>query len=367
MNYSPYQSTPSSNGTLQKYRQQQAIAQRRRMMRQAMNQQRMQGQNFAMGVQQHRMRQSLNQQRLTQQRMATQQQQRPVRKKPPNVLFYSNNCPHSQKFIKALQKNPSIFNTFLHVCVDKRGVKLPACVKSVPTIVVQDSSNRRQILTDYRAFEWLNYVIDVPVEIGSFQPGHMGTKLSDDYSCLDGSESNENSFAFLDELNKHYIFTPKDTESQRAYDQTEINFNQLEEARRNDPVISINKRAPPPGHEPDFTKSTIAEVNTVSNSDFDRAMAARRRESRQMRGPAPMHAPNFTSGQFRSKGFQSNRGGYVAAGEDVLDTRAKPFQISDYKKLVSTRQRDNRHVRQPQPSSSGKPDWSVNLRPMKVL
>jgi hypothetical protein len=372
MSYSPYQSSSSSasprrpNNLQQQYRQQQAMARRRTMMRQAMNQQRLRGQNQGMKIQQQRMQRART--------FGSSQQQPRKQSQPqqqPNVLFYSDRCPHSKKFITALKKNPKIFNNFVHVSVDRRGVKIPSCIKKVPTIVVYDSSNRRQILTDYRAFEWLNHVIDAPVEIGCFQPGHMGTRLSDDYSLLDGSETNEHSFAFLDDLNKHYIYTPKNTDSERAYDQTEINFNRLEELRRSDPIATMTQGRLPPGHEPDFTKSTIAEIDTVKSSDFDRALESRKRQTRQMRGPTPMHAPNFTSGQFRSEGFQSNRGGYVPAGEDVLDSRSNAISMSDYKKLVSMRERDQqrrrRQQQQQQPSQQRSMDWSMNLKPMKVL
>ena len=354
MNYSPYQSTAasfkSSSNVQQQYRQQQAIEQRRRMMRQTMNQQRMRGHNRGMSVRQHQMRQRMNQQRMNQQQPSQQQQ----RRKRPNVLFYSNMCPHSKKFIQALEKNPSIYNTFVHVCV-KRGMRLPQCIKVVPTIVVTDSTGRRQILADYRAFEWLNHVIDVPVEISSFQPGLMGTRLSDNYSWIDGSESNEHSFAFIDDLSKHYIYTPPDDSNGQQYDKTTIDFNRLQEARNQDPVCKLRGLAP--GSKPDFTQSTITESSKVQKSDFDRALQTRRREIHQLRGPVPKHAPNFTSSQFRSQGFQSNRGGYVPAGEDAV-TKTAPIQMRDYKKLV-------RNVRIPQPSK--KPDWRMNLKPMKVL
>lgn len=345
---------------LQQYRQQQAITRRRQRMLQQQQQQRSRP---PMPATMPRVQQLRGQNRG---HMIQQQRFNQNRGEPPqprrNVLFYSEHCPHSQKFIKALEKIPAVSNMFTHVCVDKRGMRLPRRIKVVPTIVVYDSNDRMQTLEDYRAFEWLNHVIDVPIDISDCKPGHMGTKLSDNYSWIDDTEENDYAFAFLEELNKQYIYTPIEDEVGVQDSKLETNYNRLEQARHNDPYIN---RLKPPSQVPNFTVDAIKESNKVNQTDFDRILQERNRSNRQLRVPVPKHAPNFNSGNFRSTGFQSRRGpGYVAAGENVLDNRMGKISMSDYKRLMSQR-RQQQVQRQTAPPR--KIDWRTNLKPMRVI
>ena len=407
MNFSPYPSNTQSQ-IQQQYRQQQAIAQKREMMRQTMQQQRLQGNAYAEKIQQFNIQQRMNQERIMNQRAAEihsqrtaamaaaqqqgnqhqpynppQMQQQQMRgdirlmqpqmqpqpppiningsygTRNPNVIFYSDRCPHSQRFLQALEKVPVAFNKFVRVSVDVKGIKLPKCIKVVPTIVVYDDTGRRLILSDFRAFEWLNHIIDVPIEISNFEPGQMGTRLSDQYSWLDGQDEGDHSFTFLDEVDKHWIYTPPDggDKKQHATD-TDINYTQLESARNNDTACMLAQRS---GPAPDFTKNAISERSKVSDSDFDRALQERNRDMR--RGPTPQHAPNFQTGDFRSNNFQSKRGiGYQPSGEDVMGSGGK-IQNSDFENLRSQRDREVFTIQRPQQI----PDFSLYQKPMKVL
>lgn len=367
---------------LQQYRQQQAIAKRRQRMQQQAKIRQPPPPPIMMGG-------GPNMQRLANQNqldMINQQRFNANRGIPPkvqkNVLFYSEHCPHCKKFINALKNVPKVCESFTFVCVDKRGMKLPRCIKVVPTIVVYDSTERRQILADYRAFEWLNHVIDVPIDITNCKPGHLGTKLSDQYSWIDDeTEENDYAFAFIDEIENNagnnFIFTVEEDSSDKSQlrDENEVNYNRLEQARANDPFINNGVgaggpagRRPPP---PQITTEVIdKKKNMVSESDFARIIQERNRSNRSLRKPVPLHGPNFTSGSFRSSGFQSHRGqGYVPAGENVLQDRSKAFDQVESKKLMSRlmamRQRDmNNSRKQPPPK---KVDWTRNLKPMKVL
>lgn len=360
---------------LQQYRQQQAIAKRRQRMQQQakMRQPPPPPVVTQMPAQHQRL---MNQNKLD---MLNQQRFNANRGAPPkvqkNVLFYSEHCPHSKKFINALKNVPKVCDSFTFVCVDKRGMKLPRCIKVVPTIVVYDSTERRQLLADYRAFEWLNHVIDVPIDITNCKPGHLGTKLSDQYSWLDDeTEENDYAFAFIDEIESNngnnFIFTVEEdgTDKSQLRDENEVNFNRLQQARENDPFI--NKGATGAGRPPPtLTTEVIRKKNTINDSDFNRIMQERKRTNQNLRKPVPMHGPNFTSGSFRSTGFQSHRGpGYVPAGENVLQDRSKAFDQVESKKLMSRlmamRQREMNSSRKPPPK---KVDWTRNLKPMKVL
>lgn len=78
------------------------------------------------------------------------------------ILFFSNNCPHSLKFIEILKKSgeESSFSKF--VCVDKVRGQRPREVSSygileVPTVVV---GTVKRVGAD--AFQWLAGILDQP-------------------------------------------------------------------------------------------------------------------------------------------------------------------------------------------------------------
>lgn len=72
-------------------------------------------------------------------------------RKEIGVLFYSNNCEHSKKFLIGLMKTN--FNDLVRkVCVDKRDVKIPSIVTDVPTLIAR-GINRP--LVGEQVFAWL--------------------------------------------------------------------------------------------------------------------------------------------------------------------------------------------------------------------
>ena len=72
-------------------------------------------------------------------------------RKEIGVLFYSNSCEHSKKFLISLMKTN--FNDLVRkICVDKKDVKVPSIVTSVPTLVAR-GINRP--LVGEQVFAWL--------------------------------------------------------------------------------------------------------------------------------------------------------------------------------------------------------------------
>lgn len=83
----------------------------------------------------------------------TNKPSKPVEKerKEIGVLFYSNNCEHSKKFLISLMKTN--FNELVRkICVDKKDVKIPSIVTNVPTLVAR-GINRP--LVGEQVFSWL--------------------------------------------------------------------------------------------------------------------------------------------------------------------------------------------------------------------
>jgi hypothetical protein len=73
------------------------------------------------------------------------------KKKEIGVLFYSNNCDHSKKFLIDLMKS-NVNDLVRKICVDSKGVKIPSVIKSVPTLVAR-GINRP--LVGEQVFSWL--------------------------------------------------------------------------------------------------------------------------------------------------------------------------------------------------------------------
>lgn len=101
-------------------------------------------------------------------------------RKEIGVLFYSNNCEHSKKFLIGLMKTN--FNDLVRkVCVDKRDVKIPSIVTDVPTLIAR-GINRP--LVGEQVFAWLENetakgAINDDIKSYSFN-------CKDNYTFLDG-------------------------------------------------------------------------------------------------------------------------------------------------------------------------------------
>ena len=89
-----------------------------------------------------------------QQQAPPQMQQRPSpAQKSIFALYYSERDPVSIKFLGQLHKT-AFFKKFIILCVDKQGIKIPRCVKSVPTIIVPTKEGPRPLAGEM-AMKWL--------------------------------------------------------------------------------------------------------------------------------------------------------------------------------------------------------------------
>ena len=102
----------------------------------------------------------------------------------PNILYFSKQCAHSDKFRQMLMKKPDLESTFIQLCVDGGG-KLPSYVRSVPFIVVHDTKGQQMRLTDGSAFQWLHKQMEqLQGDFAAYDLGVMSSCLSDTYSFI---------------------------------------------------------------------------------------------------------------------------------------------------------------------------------------
>ena len=275
--------------------------------------------------------------------------QRP--KQGQNILFYSKYCNHCKKFEQALLKT-KVNNTFFKICVDIKGVKIPPFVTHVPTIIVYDKNQHKHVLSDKAAFEWLNELLDTPINISDYKPGEMGSSLSDTYAFLDEKQEIEHNFAFLDSIDNNFIYTPPETQDIKD---TDSRLEALQKQRTLDDP-SHSKRPPP--KQPDFQKGFVQTSSSVNDSDYNRLLSLRQRESRNV-GAVPLHAPNFQRTNFKSDMFQSNRGNrYQPAGYSSDMPRGNTFNTS-----LRDQNRNTYKIQRPQ----NKPNFSHSLKPLRVV
>lgn len=70
-----------------------------------------------------------------------------------HLLFFSQRCPHSQRFLKELSNTP-YYHNFIHINVDEGKYKIPANVKSTPTIIVPEFNRP---LAGPEVFQWVQF------------------------------------------------------------------------------------------------------------------------------------------------------------------------------------------------------------------
>jgi hypothetical protein len=106
-------------------------------------------------------------------------------KKEIGVLFYSNNCEHSKKFLINLMKTN--FNDLVRkICVDRKDAKIPSIVKSVPTLIAR-GINRP--LVGEQVFAWLENetakgAVNEEIKCFSFN-------CKDNFTFIDGGEDDD--------------------------------------------------------------------------------------------------------------------------------------------------------------------------------
>ncbi len=130
------------------------------------------------------------------------------------ILYYSNYCINCKEFITILCKTP-IYSKFTKINVSGN-VSYPSFVKSVPTIVVP---NVQRPLVGEEVFKWLEEQSVERVKnhnqgIIPYSPGEMGSGLSDSYSYLDATDTEqpmEHTFSFIKRSDQKIETPPEDS------------------------------------------------------------------------------------------------------------------------------------------------------------
>lgn len=137
-----------------------------------------------------------------------------------HLLFFSQKCPHSQRFLKELSNTP-YFHNFIHINIDEGKYKIPANVKSTPTIIVPEFNRP---LAGPEVFQWIQFKIQKNQQAnpqqaqqqqfqkqrnneGNAKPVAGGDNImpfsyemagfSDNYSSIDDAKPMEHNFSFL--------------------------------------------------------------------------------------------------------------------------------------------------------------------------
>lgn len=271
---------------------------------------------------------------------------------PPNILFYSKECPHCKKFAEVLFKLPQVNDKFIKISVDVRGQRLPSFVQRVPTIVVFDKG-QRQILADSKVFGWINQFLEnaSKVDLVPYDQGAMSSSLSDNFSFI-GEEKDkeaEHTFAWTDKMHDTRIGLVADSSGSgptTSSQHTKINDGQIERyMKERDIGIPQLQR---PRSEIDFTKLYEQESSGGGGGNLDQSTVSKLQKFRQhqvRRGAAPKNGPNFQSNAFTADwAGQSRRGGVVSnfgGTRENMSNSKQPEMDSRMSALNAQRDRDN--------------------------
>ncbi len=136
------------------------------------------------------------------------------------ILFYSNYCKHSTRFLTLLKQYNDVYDTFVRINIDVKNNKRPDIfykiqnvlkvrIEEVPTIILVNSGKPEYILAGLEAFNWIEKISSSKNEDQiAYNPNEMGL-FSDMYSSLKNDKPREQLFQLL---GKEYerINTPKD-------------------------------------------------------------------------------------------------------------------------------------------------------------
>lgn len=271
---------------------------------------------------------------------------------PPNILFYSKECPHCKKFAEILFKLPQVNDKFIKISVDVKNQRLPSFVQRVPTIVVFDKG-QRHILTDSKVFAWINQFLEdaSKVDLVPYDQGAMSSSLSDNFSFIgeDKGKEAEHTFAWMDKLYDTRIGLVADSAGgpTTSSQHTKVSDGQIERyMQERDKGIPQLQR---PRSEIDFTK--MYEQDPGGNGGgggVDQSVVSQLQQFRQRqvrRGAQPRNAPNFQSNSFRAEwAGQSQRGGVVSNFGGNMNSMNNPKQQEmdgQMDKLLAQRDRDS--------------------------
>jgi hypothetical protein len=140
---------------------------------------------------------------------APQPPQQPTKEK--GVLFYSQSCAHSKKFLEALVKVEPLFKSIRKVCVDGNS-NIPPMVTSVPTLIVR-GINRP--LMGEQVFSWLSNETKA-ANGASDDLMSFAFNAKDNYTLIDGAHDSHCISSNVAEWNKDYfINAPADINSDK--------------------------------------------------------------------------------------------------------------------------------------------------------
>ncbi len=138
------------------------------------------------------------------------------------IIFYSNQCRYSKEFLTELYKNVDMYRKFVKVNIDTYNGKLPAYVKSVPTIIIPENGKNNIYVGD-DVFSWLSSLsqssngpsiaggIVSGGGIMDYDPAGMGG-FSDSFAYLEKDKSAlDKNFAFVNRQDTSMITPPDDS------------------------------------------------------------------------------------------------------------------------------------------------------------
>lgn len=222
-----------------------------------------------------------------------------------NILYFSKQCPHSDRFRQLLMKKPDIESNFMQICVDN-GTKLPRYIRSVPFLVVFDEQGHSKHLTDAPAFDWLREQMNnYAGNFEAYDAGAMSSTLSDSFSFLGEAASGAaHTFEWIDghraDSMRGSIMTPNEStygggnnSGKTAIPKSELD-KIMEQRNRDIP----HNRVPP--KEIDFTKPLQQQQQQTESEDQRRSRYTASVRKRETRMTAPRNGVDFSNPRFRA-------------------------------------------------------------------
>ena len=273
---------------------------------------------------------------------------------PPNILFYSKECPHCKKFAEILFKLPQVNDKFIKISVDDRRMRLPSFVQRVPTIVVFEQG-QKNVLTDSKVFGWINQFLEdaSKIDLVAYDQGAMSSSLSDGFSFIgdDAGKEAEHTFGWMDKLEDCRIGLVAEngngptTNSQNS----KVTDGAMERymSERDMGIPQIQK----PTQNIDFTKLYEQDQGSARADQAVVSQLQNFRSRQVRRGPPPREGPNFQSGSFSADWTgQSNRGGIVrkfGGSQSQMNPKQRDMD-NRMNQIINQRDRDQNSFQQRQ-------------------
>lgn len=192
------------------------------------------------------------------------------------ILFYSEFCTYSDKFINILSNHEDLFNEFIRINIDKNPTtkqrpnvfyniqsQLGVQITEIPTVITPQAES---ILTGSDAFDWLEDILSPKQNesILGFNNIEMGS-FSDSYSTYGSNDLNDakqQTFKFL-EGNDDRIETPPETETNISSE----DYSKKQQERESFDNIHYNTN--PKGQN--TGRTTNSKMNLKTNSKMNLA------------------------------------------------------------------------------------------------